>query len=313
MTLDSNVEIYPGVTLHCTVIGGRRVQHYALGNQESTTLFDCGLLGFCDFMDGPGRECVYQSLIISHADVDHFGNASFLKASLGNLQILAHPADRCWIEDPASLVATRYDYARPRFNFGYDEAMLIEFRRLCGGGVHVDGLLEKGDTIQTGITAWRVLHVPGHSPGHIALWDAASGTLLLGDAILGLGVPGIDSGVSMPPTHQFIADYIETITQLESLPVKLALTGHWPPLNAVGFRQLLADSRLCVERDLAFVRKELAEGTKRFDTLMAKLNQTFRRWPVDQDEHYFYALAGYIDYLENLGELVVLDGEIRTI
>jgi len=314
MTLGANEELRSGLTMHSNVIGGRRVQYYSLWDQAGSTLFDCGLLGFLDSVgDGPHAEGVYRSLIVSHADIDHFGNASFLKTCFPDLQILAHRADQRWIEDPDRLVRERYDHARPQFNFGYDEAVLTEFRQLCGGGVRLDGLLEKDDKIEIGPAVWKVLHVPGHSPGHIALWDAASGTLLLSDAVLGLGIPGIDNGISMPPTHQFIVDYIETITHLELLPVKLALTGHWPPLNAVEFRQLLADSRFCVERDLAFVRAELAESPRGFEVLMANLNQKFRTWPIDQDKHYSYALAGYIDYLESLGEVIVVDGEIRTI
>jgi glyoxylase-like metal-dependent hydrolase (beta-lactamase superfamily II) len=308
------MEIYSGLKMHSKVIGRRRVQYYSLCDRAGYTLFDCGLLGYFEQIDDSfSKSGVYQSLIVSHADVDHFGNASLLKASFRDLEILAHPADQLWIENPDLLVSERYDHARPQFDFGYGEVELKEFRRLCGGGVRLDRLLEKDDMIVIGSVVWRVLHVPGHSPGHIALWDAGSGTLLLGDAVLGLGIPDIDRGVSMPPTHQFIGDYLETITQLELLPVKLALTGHWLPLNTFQFQQILADSRFCVERDLAFVRAELIEGPKRFDILMAKLNQKFRTWPVDQDEHYSYALAGYIHYLASQDEVVVVDGEIRTI
>jgi hypothetical protein len=44
-------------------------------------------------------------------------------------------------------------------------------------------LVEAGDVIDLGDRVFEVLHVPGHSPGSIALWEAASGVLLSGDAV----------------------------------------------------------------------------------------------------------------------------------
>ena len=44
-------------------------------------------------------------------------------------------------------------------------------------------LLEEGDVIDLGDRHFEVLHLPGHSPGSIALWEAASATLLSGDTV----------------------------------------------------------------------------------------------------------------------------------
>ena len=41
----------------------------------------------------------------------------------------------------------------------------------------------EGDVIDLGDRAFEVLHLPGHSPGSIGLWDPAAGTLFSGDAI----------------------------------------------------------------------------------------------------------------------------------
>jgi len=40
-----------------------------------------------------------------------------------------------------------------------------------------------GDIIDLGDRAFEVLHLPGHSPGSIALFEAATKTLFSGDAI----------------------------------------------------------------------------------------------------------------------------------
>ena len=56
-----------------------------------------------------------------------------------------------------------------------------------GGGdfqpVHIDVPLSDGDIVKIGTGELKVLHVPGHSPGSIALYDAAGGWVIVGDAL----------------------------------------------------------------------------------------------------------------------------------
>jgi len=304
-----NNRLPDGIDLITENVGGKLVQFVALHGGRSLSYFDCGLNGFATHHPEICSEEPH-TVVISHADADHFGNASTLKTAFPQVNILAHAADRHWIEQPDVLVRERYDHARERFAFGYESAQLTAMRQACGDGVHVDGLLSSADTIELGAFMWQVLHIPGHSPGHIGLWNASEGVLLLGDAVLGLGIPGADGRICMPPTHQFIDDYLRTIEQLKSLPVRTVLSGHWPVLDGNQFQSLLHDSKECVARDLAFVRSQLNTGPTTFAQLMQRLNESFRQWPATQDIHYSYALSGYIEYLEQGGELHVTKGEI---
>lgn len=45
------------------------------------------------------------------------------------------------------------------------------------------GHLDEGDVLDLGDRTFRVLHLPGHSPGSIGLWEASTGILFSGDAI----------------------------------------------------------------------------------------------------------------------------------
>jgi glyoxylase-like metal-dependent hydrolase (beta-lactamase superfamily II) len=45
------------------------------------------------------------------------------------------------------------------------------------------GHLEEGDIVDLGDRVFRVLHLPGHSPGSIGLFEEATGTLFSGDAV----------------------------------------------------------------------------------------------------------------------------------
>ncbi len=47
----------------------------------------------------------------------------------------------------------------------------------------IDSYLEEGDVIKIGNGELKVLHVPGHSPGSIALYDKADGFVIVGDAL----------------------------------------------------------------------------------------------------------------------------------
>lgn len=49
--------------------------------------------------------------------------------------------------------------------------------------VAIDRRLHEGDVIKIGEGSLTVIHVPGHSPGSIALYDAQDGFLISGDAL----------------------------------------------------------------------------------------------------------------------------------
>lgn len=80
-------------------------------------------------------------------------------------------------------------------------------------------LLVEGDIIDTGRRAFDVLHLPGHSPGSIALLETATGVLFSGDAIydgpLLDQIPGSD-----------IPAYVRTMERLRNLPVSVVHAGH---------------------------------------------------------------------------------------
>ena len=51
-------------------------------------------------------------------------------------------------------------------------------------------LIDEGDVLDLGNCAFEVLHLPGHSPGSIGLWEKNTGTLFSGDAIYDVAETG---------------------------------------------------------------------------------------------------------------------------
>lgn len=83
------------------------------------------------------------------------------------------------------------------------------------------GLIDEGDVIDLGGRWFRAIHLPGHSPGSIGLWEAETGILFSGDAIYD------------GPLYDFlpdsdIGDYVRTMERLRSLPVRVVHGGHDP-------------------------------------------------------------------------------------
>jgi glyoxylase-like metal-dependent hydrolase (beta-lactamase superfamily II) len=80
----------------------------------------------------------------------------------------------------------------------------------------------------------EVLHMPGHTPGLLCLWDAAHGVFLADDHLLEkvspnplieLGPEG-EEGFFRP-----LVAYLASIARVRELPVELVLPGHGPPFG----------------------------------------------------------------------------------
>jgi glyoxylase-like metal-dependent hydrolase (beta-lactamase superfamily II) len=98
-------------------------------------------------------------------------------------------------------------------------------------GVEASRTLAEGDELDLGDRVLRVLHLPGHSPGSIALWDEAGGALFTGDVIY-------DSGALLDELDgSTISDYLVSMERLLRLPVDVVYSGHGEPFG----RALLHD------------------------------------------------------------------------
>jgi glyoxylase-like metal-dependent hydrolase (beta-lactamase superfamily II) len=83
-------------------------------------------------------------------------------------------------------------------------------------------VLEDGDVVvDLGDRHFEVMHLPGHSPGSIALWEAASGILFSGDVVYDGQLLDDNADSSVP-------DYIRSMERLRDLPVRVVHGGHCP-------------------------------------------------------------------------------------
>jgi glyoxylase-like metal-dependent hydrolase (beta-lactamase superfamily II) len=116
-----------------------------------------------------------RAVWLTHAHLDHIAGVAEVKAATG-VPVLLHPADR-----------TLYDAAPHQARmFGLEMAPAPP----------PDGPLADGDRLTVGRFAFEVIHVPGHSPGHVAFVGhgvALSGDVLFAGSIGRTDLPGGDT------------------------------------------------------------------------------------------------------------------------
>jgi glyoxylase-like metal-dependent hydrolase (beta-lactamase superfamily II) len=93
-------------------------------------------------------------------------------------------------------------------------------------------VLEDGDIIDLGDRHFEVIHTPGHSPGGIALWEAATGVLISGDIVY-------DGPLIEDTYHSDLQDYVASMERLSTLPVRVVHGGHFPSFSGDRLRQII--------------------------------------------------------------------------
>jgi glyoxylase-like metal-dependent hydrolase (beta-lactamase superfamily II) len=91
--------------------------------------------------------------------------------------------------------------------------------------------LDEGDIVDLGDRQFRVLHLPGHSPDSIALFEEADGLFFAGDAIY-------DSMLIDDLPDSSRPDYRLTMQRLLELPVRLGHGGHGPSFDGNRMREI---------------------------------------------------------------------------
>jgi len=94
-------------------------------------------------------------------------------------------------------------------------------------------ILRPGDTLHVGKYRLEAFPTPGHTPGHLCLWDASKKILLSGDHILGDITPNI---TRWPEVADSLGEYMESLERTRNLGPSIALTGHRSPVRNVGER-----------------------------------------------------------------------------
>jgi glyoxylase-like metal-dependent hydrolase (beta-lactamase superfamily II) len=231
------MEILPGIHRIESNLGARFMCQFLLTGEDRAVLVDTGLAETPEEVIIPYLEGIGLSLgdldevIISHADVDHCGGNRALKVRDRSLWLSCGEPDRAWIENNELMLSDIYRWYEP-YGFGPDEDSVEWIREELGGDVPVDAGLSGGETMRLGPDRRvEILHLPGHTPGHLGIWDPKNGAAIIIDAALETGIYNREGNRLIPPRYFDATAYQNTIRKLLTLQPEHLLTAHYPPMQ----------------------------------------------------------------------------------
>jgi glyoxylase-like metal-dependent hydrolase (beta-lactamase superfamily II) len=164
-------------------------------------------------------------LALTHGHPDHQGVAKMI-CSHFRIPLACHEADVAAVEGRAPMVP--------------DNWLVRLGVRLWAGPAHpVDRVLRDGDEL----AGFRVVHAPGHTPGHVIFFRDSDRVALAGDLLANMHFLTGKTGLGEPPSF-FSADPAQnrrSIQTLIDLRPSLVCFGHGPPLRKVKLLEKYAD------------------------------------------------------------------------
>lgn len=194
---------------------------YLIGepSRADYTLVDAGLIGKGAYKigvlkDAGVRLADIKRVIMTHTHLDHIGCVKELMSEIPTLELWVHEAE-----------AEALETGDERTVYG-----MAMFKQMCQTQYHlkdgafsckVDRRLSDGEELQIGGEVWRVIHVPGHSIGGIALFNSAAGILIPGDVVYA------DHSIGRFDLHGADGAQLgKSLTTLAGLRVSTLLPGH---------------------------------------------------------------------------------------
>jgi deazaflavin-dependent oxidoreductase (nitroreductase family) len=163
------------------------------------------------FIEAIGRQpSELRDIVLTHFDADHVGSGAALKARTG-AHVSIHALD-------AAVIAKK-EPPRKRM------LLVVILYKLLSRAVTADQFLSDGDTIG----GLRVVHVPGHTQGSIAL-VRDDGVLFSGDALITDEDGALLSTDVLPAEDPDLA--IQSAERIKALNPRIILPGHGAPWTA---------------------------------------------------------------------------------
>ena len=181
-----------------------------------------------------------RQIVVTHVHPDHYGLAGKLKELCG-ARVAMHRTE-------AKLLDSRYADSEELTrrvkselaSYGVPQAELAEFvdaspwMRGFAPPQPPEVLLEEGNTISNGSFRFKVMETPGHSPGHISLYEPIKGLFFCGDFVLYNVIPYV--GLHLQSGDNPLGDYLDSLKNVKELSASFIFPGHGPVFNSLRMR-----------------------------------------------------------------------------
>ncbi|MED3728649.1 MBL fold metallo-hydrolase [Priestia filamentosa] len=197
-------------------------------DKESCVLVDTGMPGYAKELYNlmseenlnPER---LTGVLLTHQDIDHIGSLPQLIEENENLHIYAHEEDRPYIDGEKPFI--KLDEEKKKHmtsSLNEHERLLFDETFYNPENKNVTHVLKDGETlpIADGI---KVIHTPGHTPGHISLYHEQSKTLIAGDAMI------VENGELLGPNPPFTPNMeqaLESLNKFKHLEIETLIGYH---------------------------------------------------------------------------------------
>ncbi len=289
------IRLFDGVYLLDGTVGTRPIYLPLLVGPYGALLLDSGCSYHVDGLILPAlRELGVASLrylVNTHPDSDHVGGNAGIRRFSPDVTLACGDADRDQVEDPAVLFARRYDAYRPYGVFYADEVRAGILRDL-GEAQPVDLTFRGGERLRLG-PDWdlEILALPGHSKGHLGLWDHRNDALYGGDAIQGALYTGIDGRPALCPTYLYPETYLQTARFVEKLRPGTYVSCHWPVKQGAEVAEFCEETRRFVDRAATLIAASPSHDLKE---LLHTVGPQLGEWPAPVNSELAYAFAGHL-------------------
>lgn len=171
-----------------------------------------------------------ENVVLSHVHLDHAGAAGGLVEAVPDLDVYVHEATAPHLVEPDALVESTRDAMGEHFAAMGEPTPVPD--------ENIVPVPESGETIDVGANTLELIHAPGHSPDHFAVWNPERDLLFAAESIGGY-LPRADRWAPPATLPNFdvgtLSDSIERLRELDPEHVVFPHFGAYPdPASAFG-------------------------------------------------------------------------------